>query len=69
MSAKDDLAEIIYRVNNPHYGDYGTHEETAQAIIDAGWRPPTCECAPGYVVCDDCRARYYPHPRTSGGGR
>jgi hypothetical protein len=65
VSAKDDLAEIIYRVNNPHYGDYEMHEETAQAIIDAGWRPP-CECVPGYIVCDACNC---PHPYTAGGGR
>jgi hypothetical protein len=48
MSSKDDLAEIIYRVNNPHYGDYTTHEETAQAILHAGWLGP---------VEQDCKAR------------
>jgi hypothetical protein len=39
-SARDQLAAIVYRVNNPHYGDYGTHQETADAILAAGWRPP-----------------------------
>lgn len=38
MSEIRELADIIYRVNNPKYGDYSSHEETAQAIHDAGWR-------------------------------
>lgn len=40
MTDRDDLAAIIYKINNPAYGDYGHHEVTAQAIIDAGWTPP-----------------------------
>ena len=35
-----DLAQIVYRVNSPMYGDYDTHEDTADAILAAGWRPP-----------------------------
>lgn len=42
---RDVLAAIVYRVNNGYYGDYGTHEETADAILAAGWRPPTEEAA------------------------
>lgn len=40
VSARRELAKIVYRVNNPKYGDYGSHQETAKAIIAAGWRPP-----------------------------
>ena len=40
MSDLDDLAAIIYRVNNPRHGDYDGHEVTAKAILDAGWTPP-----------------------------
>lgn len=39
-SARDRLAAIVYRVNNPKYGDYGSHEVTADAILAAGWTPP-----------------------------
>jgi hypothetical protein len=35
-----DLAQIVYRVNSPMYGDYDTHEDTADAILAAGWTPP-----------------------------
>jgi len=38
-SARDLLAQIVYRVNNPKYGDYGSHEETADAALAAGWLP------------------------------
>jgi hypothetical protein len=34
---RDTLAQIVYRVNNPHYGDYGHHEETADTILSAGY--------------------------------
>lgn len=40
MTDRDDLSSIIYRVNNPHYGDYGHHVETAEALLAAGWTPP-----------------------------
>lgn len=34
----DGLAELIYGVNSGKYGDYCHHEETADAILAAGWR-------------------------------
>jgi hypothetical protein len=40
---RDALAAIVYRVNNPAYGDYGHHEVTAEAILRAGWTAPKAE--------------------------
>jgi hypothetical protein len=37
---REALAKLVYRVNNPHHGDYDGHEETAEAILAEGWRPP-----------------------------
>lgn len=37
MSERDELADIIYSVNNRAYGDYGHHEDTADAILAAGY--------------------------------
>ena len=37
------LEAIVYRVNNPHYGDYSHHDVTAKAILQAGWTRPKAE--------------------------
>lgn len=37
---RDALAAIVYRVNNPRHGDYSSHQDTADAILAAGWTPP-----------------------------
>jgi hypothetical protein len=38
--ARAALEAIVYRVNNPHYGDYSHHDVTAEAILKAGWTAP-----------------------------
>jgi hypothetical protein len=43
QSDRAALEAIVYRVNNPHYGDYSHHDVTAEAIIKAGWTAPKAE--------------------------
>lgn len=40
MGNRDLAAEIIYRTLNPRFGDFGGHEETADALVAAGLLAP-----------------------------
>ena len=37
---RDQLAQIIYDTLNGQYGDFNMPDDAAEAILDAGWRPP-----------------------------
>ena len=37
---RDQLAQIIYDTLNWQYGDFNMPDDAAEAILDAGWRPP-----------------------------
>ena len=37
---RDQLAQIIYGTLNGQYGDFNMPDDAAEAILDAGWRPP-----------------------------
>ncbi|WP_395704842.1 hypothetical protein [Rhodococcus ruber] len=39
-SDRETLASIVYKVNNPAYGDYRHHEDTADAVAAAGFIGP-----------------------------
>ena len=39
-TARDQLAQIIYDTLNGQYGDFNMPDDAAEAILDAGWRPP-----------------------------
>ena len=39
-TARDQLAQIIYNVVDPQYGDFCTPIDAADAILAAGFRPP-----------------------------
>lgn len=34
MTIRDELMDIVYDANNPHYGDYDTQQQTADAILE-----------------------------------
>ena len=37
---RDQLAQIIYDTLNGQYGDFCMPDDAADAILEAGWRPP-----------------------------
>ena len=37
---RDQLAQIIYDTLNGQYGDFNMPDDAAEAILEAGWRPP-----------------------------
>ena len=39
-TVRDRLAQIIYDVLDPQYGDFNMPDDAATAILAAGWRPP-----------------------------
>ena len=40
-SERDELAQIIYGTLNSQYGDFNMPDDAADAILAAGWRPPS----------------------------
>ena len=51
---RDQLAQVIYDTLNGQYGDFNMPDDAAEAILDAGWRPPA------RVVTTDDEARTLP---------